>query len=341
MNYYSDEQTYALLNDIGVNIVSDTADVWMCLCPFHGNSNTPAFAVNKSNGTFICFNGACGAYGDMLSLITQVSGKGTFAAHRMIARAKAASPTDFSAILEKAITDEPMPTFSQNILDGMKAAYWKSDKAQQYMINRGFTEFSMDHYSIGYSPKQDSIAVPMHDHMGTPVGVVGRSISGKSFHNSKKLPRNRTLWNIHRAKRHAKTVITEATFDSMRVWQATGIESVAVLGSYFNAAHAAQLNKYFTHLVIMTDDDQKLHVKGKCRSCREIGLDSCKGHNTGLELGRKIAAECRGLSITWAHMDSLKRFDGMKDAGDMTDEQIRYAIDNGISNVEMHRLAPA
>lgn len=341
MDYYSEDQTYALLNEIGVQVVSDTEEVWMCYCPFHGNSNSPAFAVNKNNGTFICFNGACGAYGTMLSLVMQVSGKGAFASHRMVARAKAASPTNFSAVLEKVLADEPMPEFPQKTLDGLYAAFWKSADAQEYMKSRGFNEPTLDNYRVGYSPKKKLVTVPMHDSAGSPVGLVGRTIEGKRFRNSDNLPRNRTLWNIHRAKRHAKTVVTESTFDSMRVWQATGIESVAVLGSYFNANHAAQLNKYFTHLVIMTDDDQELNVKAKCRKCREEGYESCRGHNTGLELGQKIAAECRGLTVTWAHLDSLKRYDRMKDAGDMTDEQINYAIEHAISNVEMSRLLAA
>ena len=341
MEYYSDEQTYNLLAEIGIEVVSDTETVWMGYCPFHGNSNTPAFAVNKTNGTFFCFNGACGAQGDMVSLIMQVTGKGHFAANRMVTRAKAAQPTDFSAILEKAMADEPMPTFPQDTIDGLAAAFWKSQKAQDYMASRKFTEMTMQHYNIGYSPKRNMVSTPMHDYAGNPVGIIGRSLTDKTFRNSKNLPRRRTLWNLHRAKRSPKTVITEANFDSQRVWQATGIESVAVLGSHFSTLHAEQLNRYFTHIVIMTDDDREKTFKDNCRKCREIGASECLGHNTGLELGQAIAEACRGLTVTWAHLDSLKRYDGMKDAGDMTDDQIKYAIDNAISNVEMTRLVAA
>lgn len=338
VSVYSAEQTYAVLNDIGVKIVSDTDEVWMCLCPFHGNLHTPAFAVNKENGLFYCFNGACEASGNLESLVSQVSGKNLFAALRLIARAKGNTKADVTKILQKNLDDTPLPEFKQDTLDKMLAAFWKMPEAQEYMHGRGFTDETLKHYGIGYSPKKKLVTVPMHDVQGNPVGLIGRSITNKRFRNSDDLPKSRTLWNIHRAKRSPRVAITEASFDAMRVWQATGIESVACLGSQFTAEHAEQVNKYFTHVVIFTDDDPEPTKKKSCRKCRADGLAECKGHYTGLELGMKIAEATRGLSVTWAHMDSLKRYDGNKDAGDLTDEQIREAVDGGISHVEMSRI---
>lgn len=335
---FGPDQTLAILNEIGVDVVSDTDEVWMALCPFHGNLNTPAFAVNKTNGTFFCFNDSCGASGNMLSLVVNVTKKSIFGAERIIARGRANGIVDLNQVLKKAMEDEPMPTMPQSTIDVMKGLFWKSQQAREYMAGRGFTDETMLHYEIGYSNKQRSIAVPMHDAMGNPVGVVGRSIVNKRFHNSKKLPRKETLWNLHRAKREPRVVITEATFDAMRVWQATGIEAVACLGSSFSEYHATQLKKYFTQVIIMTDDDQKLTINANCRVCKNDGARECRGHNTGLKLGRQIAKAASGLSVSWAHLDSLKRYDGMKDAGDMTDDQIRYAIRHAISNFEMERM---
>lgn len=335
---YSPEQTFAVLNEIGIHIVTDTDEVWMCLCPFHGNLDTPAFAVNKDNGLFYCFNGACEASGKLESLVVQVTGKNHFAAMRLIARAQGDNKPDITKMIQKNLDEKPLPTFSQNTLDKMTAAFWKSEKAQKYMRGRSFTDETLLHYGIGYSPKQNLVGVPMHDVQGNPVGLIGRSLTGKRFRNSDDLPKSRTLWNIHRAKRSPKVAITEASFDAMRVWQATGIESVACLGSQFTDEHAAQVNKYFTHVIIFTDDDPEPEFKKRCRKCRGLGHDNCQGHYTGTELGKKIAEECRGLSVTWAHLDSLKRYDGNKDAGDLTDEQIRQAVKGSISHLEMTRI---
>lgn len=343
MNIFSEEQTYAILAEIGVDVMSETPVVWMCLCPFHDNTRSPAFAVNKETGSYICFNDACGVKDkDITNLITHMTGKSMFAAARVIARAKSNASVDVSKMLQKNMTDEPMPEFSQSVLDRMRAALWRSEDAQQYMLGRGFTENTLEHFGIGYSPKQNMVAVPMHDVKGNPVGIIGRSINSKRFKNSNDLPKKRTLWNLHRAKRYEHAILCEASFDAMRVWQATGIEAMATLGSSFSPEQATFLNKYFTRVTIFTDDDwNNLTVikGGQCQKCKKAGHRDCVGHNTGFELGMKIAEQAKGLSVTWAHLDSLKRYDGMKDAGDMTDEQIRYAVQNAVSHAEMSRMA--
>lgn len=337
MDIFSEEQTYGLMTELGISVLSDGGVNWLGLCPFHNNTRTPAFAVNKENGLFICFNDSCGAHGTMESLIRQVRNVNTFAAHRMIARAKKNTPVDLPMILERSMTDEPMPTFPQDVLDAMEQQFWQSPDAQEYMHGRGFAEETLRHFHIGYSTSRKMVSVPMYDVMGKPVGLIGRSIKSKRFKNSNDLPKKQTLWNIHNAKRHAKVIITEASFDAMRVWQATGIDAVATLGSSFSQEQANQINKYFTHVVIMTDDDQELTSKAHCRQCKDRGWPQCMGHNTGFELGMKIAESCKGIVVSWAHLDSIKRFDGAKDAGDLTDEQIRYAVDNAVSHAEMSR----
>lgn len=335
---FSEDQTLTILNEIGVTVLDDTSEDWICLCPFHGNLNTPAFSVHKTEGIFFCFNETCGVRGDILTLVKSVTRKSIFASERIIARARANSPASVVKTLQKNMEDVPMPVFSQGLLDKLKGAFWKTEAAMEYMRGRGFTDETLMHYDIGFSPKAKLITVPMADAMANPVGFVGRSITSKRFRNSDDLPKSRTLWNMHRAKRNAKVVVTEASFDAMRVWQATGIEAVACLGSSLSQEHIIQLNKYFTHVVVMTDDDQKLTYKPNCRVCKQAGRSDCSGHNTGLRLGLDIAAACKGPVVTWAHLDSLKRYDGMKDAGDMTDEQIKYSIDNAITNFEMQRI---
>jgi DNA primase len=338
MDRFSPEQTYRLITDLGIDVKSDTSTVWTCLCPFHGNTNTPAFAVNKTNGTFYCFNLACGASGSMVSLVKSLTGKNEFAALRMIARVQKDNVLDVPAIIKKNLEGEPLPTFKRETLEGMEQEFWKSQSAQDYMYGRGFTKETLEHFHIGYSPKQHMIGVPMHDVMGNPVGLIGRTIEGKRFKNSKHLPKSRIPWNIHRAKRHPLGIINESSFDAIRVWQATGYEAMATLGSSWSEEQAGYINKYFTHLVIFTDDDEEHPTKHvNCRKCRDAGWPDCQGHNTGLELGLAIADSCRGVTLSWAHLDSLHRFDGLKDAGDMTESQIRYAIDNSVPHSEMLR----
>lgn len=340
MEYFTPEQTFAVLAEIGVHVVTDTPVVWMGLCPFHGNLNTPAFAVNKENGKFICFNDACGAKGELIDLVRHVTKKNHFGAYRVLARAKKDTPPDITKIIQREMTPKDFPEFKQSTLDKMFEAFWNHKPAQEYMYGRKFTDDTLMHFRVGYSPKMNMVAVPMYDIKASPVGIIARSISDKRFKNSVDLPKSRTLWNIHRAKRHPHLVICEASFDAMRVWQATGLDAVATLGSSLGTEQVVQINKYFTHVTIFTDDDwENPTVVNNCTVCRKAGHGSCVGHNTGLKLGQQIADAAKGLVVTWAHLDSLKRYDGHKDAGDLTDGEIQYAIEHAVSNVEMSRMA--
>lgn len=79
----------------------------------------------------------------------------------------------------------------------------------------------MVHFDLGYSKNMDMVTVPVHSPDGTPIGLVGRSIKGKSFKNSTNLPKSKTLFNIHRAKKIGDHVIVvESSFDAIRVHQA-------------------------------------------------------------------------------------------------------------------------
>jgi hypothetical protein len=231
-------------------------------------------------------------------------------------------------------------TFPQEVLDKMIKDFWDDSPALQYMRDRGFDDKTLRTYGLGYSRAKNMVATPMHDVNGRPVGVIGRSLppEDKRFKNSVGLPTSHTLWNMHRAKTHGDTVIIcEANFDAMRIAQAGYPNVVACLGGNFSDEHAEQLARMFTTIVIMTDnDDSTKHVYIGCKKCRAKGLDKCAGHNPGRALGATIASEMmkRGKVVRWAaYDDKIVYPHGAKDAGDMTDEEIRKCIKGAVSNL--------
>jgi DNA primase len=226
--------------------------------------------------------------------------------------------------------------FDQNVLDRCREDFWSSTRAADYMRGRGFADETLQHFDIGYSAKRDAIMVPMHNPFGFPIGVIGRSIEGKEFKNSTGLPKSKTAWNFHRAKREGDAVIIcEASFDAMRIHQAGYRNVVALLGGSLSPQQQRQLSRSFNTIVIMTDyDDYKKHIYPNCQLCRKKG-SLCRGHNPGEELGRSISDKMRDKRVLWAHCGEATRFPaGIKDAGDMTDAQIRYCINNAVSSLE-------
>ena len=171
----------------------------------------------------------------------------------------------------------------------------------------------MDYFDLGYSEKQKMVTVPVHSPDGIPVGIVGRSIEGKSFKNSSNLPRNKTMFNLHRAKRAGGTIIvTESSFDAIRVHQAGFPGAVATLGGSLSEDNLENLNKYSSKIIIMTDSDE-----------------------AGRKLGKLIANKLKMKDILWAsYQYGMIYPHNAKDVGDLTDEEIQQCIKNAVPHFE-------
>lgn len=329
---YTEEQIEAILNELGIEVLSETDTVFSALCPFHRNTDTPSFAVNKENGTFICFSPACDERGSLLSLVMRVRGVSIFPARRIID-----GHAGNSRPLEERVEDilknkDELPRFPAEVIERMARDFWGSP-AHEYMKGRGFDDETLSDFQIGYSKNKGLVAVPVHDWDGNPVGVIGRTIVGKRFENSKKLPTKSTLFNIHRAKRKDRVIIVESSMDAMRLHQLGFPNAVATCGGFFTNHHAALVNKYFSEIIIMTDNEDPEDYKDvKCKKCK----NTCLGHRPGRALGEKIIKMLPGKRIRWAAFgDGIIYPHGAKDPGDMTPEENIQCISNAISTAEM------
>lgn len=330
---YTEEQIAAVLEDIGVEWVSETDSVFMCYCPFHRNTDTPSFAVNKENGTYICFSPACDVKGKLVSLVMEVARLNIFQAKRLIEKnegAKIPIAEEIDRILAKK---DELTSFPADKINEMADAFWDS-AAHEYMRNRGFDDKTLAYFQVGYSRIKHLVAVPVHDWDGNPVGVIGRTIEGKRFQNSKKIPTHKTLFNIHRAKKVGETVIiVESSMDAMRLHQVGFPNVVATCGGFFTKDHASLISRYFNQVIIMTDnDDPSKHISINCRKCK----NTCMGHNPGRALGEKMMDELKWVRFRWAvYEDGVIYPNNAKDVGDMTDEEIIQCVNNSISAAEM------
>ena len=346
---YSPGQIEALLDYLNIGIEQQTMTHFLTYCPFHGNRDTPAFAVDKNLGLWTCFNPSCGEAGNLRQLIERRTRLNFFEITRLILEHQDSNRKPLHERLAEIRETVPeFIEFPQGPLDRMYDDFWKNDKAQKYMAGRHFEERTLRHFRIGYSPykvvkqvpKPEMVIVPMHDPDGMPIGLIGRTIEGKGFKNSDDLPKSKTAYNIHRAKREGGTVIVvEASFSVMRVHQAGHPNVIALLGGSLSPFHAAQLNRYFDTIVIMTDWDQR--VRKTCAECR----GPCRGHKRpGTQLGRKIVEALPNKQILWAAYNDeciypYQPLEGYrtgpaKDPDDLTDEEINQCLNNAVSNFE-------
>lgn len=338
---YTEGQVETILNECGIKIDTDTMTDFLVYCPFHGNKHTPSMTISKTNGRWMCWNASCGESGDLKLLVKAMLKLNEFQIARLIHKAGEDHQVSFRDRFLKLAAGpvelqewEHAATYPNLIKN-----FWESAQAMQYMHERGFEDETLHRFKVGYSVKKNLLTVPMYNSGGMLLGVVGRTAShhDKRFKNSQKLPKTKTLWNIHNAKRTGDTVIVvEASFDGMRVDQAGFPNVVACLGGSFSDNHQEQLDRHFNTIILMTDfDDKEKYRYVKCSRCRRRGVEKCVGHNPGRDLGEAIANKMTGKTIKWAAMGNGVIYpDGAKDASDMTDEQIREVVHNAVSKVE-------
>ena len=311
---YSKADLRSILRSCNVEVVSETGTDLLCLCPFHRNTDSPAFAVSYSKGLYVCYNQNCNSSGTVLELVKTLTGRNDFEALRFISSNKQSEAEAFEEGLKDLLDDKPeFEEFSQKTLDDLYQHLGRSENAKSYFKSRHITEESMHHFKLGFSNTQKMVTVPLHSPDGLPVGIIGRSIEGKSFKNSPNLPRNKTMFNLHKAKREGGTIIVvESSFDAIRLWQAGFPNAVATLGGNISEVNINNLNKYSSTIIIMTDADA-----------------------AGKALGNTIATKLKNKNVLWACYDSFVTYPhNAKDVGDLTDEEIKQCVKNAVPHFE-------
>ena len=317
---YSPSHIKSIVKSLGVDVAGETGNDFLLYCPFHSNRHSPSFSVSKTSGAWLCFNPACGESGTLVDLVKRVSGKTLFEAIRFISSKETESLQNFDQALNEILEDKPEFTeFDKDTIDKLAKEMKEYEDGRAYMHSRGFTDETLEHFNVGYSNNRRMVAVPVHSPDGTCVGIVGRSVDGKEFKNSTGLPRSSTLFNIHRAKRvGAVCIVTESSFDAMRVHQCGFPNVVATLGGHISSNNIKLLNRYFNQIIIMTDSDQ-----------------------AGRELGLNIANKLKHKDVLWASHSYGKIYPhDAKDAGDMTEEEIKACIKNAVSDIEYRSWNP-
>ena len=311
---YSKQHIKAIVKSLGLQVAGETDIEISFYCPFHSNRHSASCSISKTTGAWLCFNPSCGETGSVIELVKRVLHKNDFEAMRYVYSKETETLENFDELINDMLEDKPeFEEFPQDILDRLHADLSGNKDARDYFESRGINKDSMDYFWLGYSHPTNMVSVPVHSPDGMPVGLVGRSISEKKFKNSTNLPRSKTMFNIHRAKKIGDNVIiVESSFDAIRVHQAGFPNVIATLGGHISTENISLINRYFNKVTLMTDSDQ-----------------------AGRELANSIASRLKNKDLLWASYEYGKIYPhDAKDAGDMTEEEIKACIKNAVSNIE-------
>jgi DNA primase len=300
---YTAEQIKRVLTGAGVDIMSEVDSDYIIFCPYHNNSRTPAGEVDKSSGLFYCFS--CQYITDLTQLVMTTTARTYFEAARYIKSKETLA--DLSYDIEKQLHEKPVYTqYDQVLIKRLNSQALESPRAMRYYEGRLITEDSVKKFSLGFSEKQDMVTIPVHSPDGMEVGFVGRSIEGKDFKNTPRLPKSKVLFNLHRVKTSSKVYIVESSFDVIRLDQC-GFPAVATLGANVSNVQIDLLQKYFNNIIVIADNDE-----------------------AGGNMKSKIV-ERLGARVSVIQLD--KEY---KDIGDMSNEDIKNldeSFDKAISNM--------
>ena len=209
-----------------------------------------------------------------------------------------ATETDITNMIDSILEKEPeFSPFDELMIRRLHQQALDSPRAQRYYEGRRISRESVAKFLLGYSENQDMVTIPIQSPDGSMfVGFVARSVEGKEFKNTPKLPKSKVLFNLHRAKKHNSVYVVESSFDAIRLDQA-GVAAVATLGANVSKTQIDLLTKYFNSVIVVADND-----------------------DAGQSMQSKIFEQMGHRAI------SIKIPDRFKDIGDMSDADIRELV---------------
>ena len=143
-----------------VEVVSDylplrkSGSSYSGFCPFHPNSNTPAFVVFPSSQSWRCF-GACAEGGDLFSFVMKKEGWDFKEALKVLADRAGVELQEYSRVdqaqqeVEDRLTD--LLTAAADYFHQLLLYAPQAEAARQYIARRGFSDETLDTFKVGYA----------------------------------------------------------------------------------------------------------------------------------------------------------------------------------------------
>jgi DNA primase len=278
----------------GVEVVRDDGAELACLCPFHKNTDSPAFYINKNTGLWICFNPSCAKRGSIRDLMEFFGDKKPLIKEHSL-----------SEIQKLLVEDEPPQAEDWDAsLESIRLKFPGDEEKCEYFINRGFSTETLQYFEIGFSSKRRRFVIPARNEQSRLVGFIGRTPDANvqpKYLYSKGFPRKDILFNLNHAKRYDSVVVVEGSLDAIKIHQAGFSNVVATLGATVTANHISLLNKYFDEIIIFSDNDE-----------------------AGQHMAQLIISGCSGKMVKVVDYSETE----LKDPGDMGPDLISDMIHN-------------
>lgn len=287
---------YKYIVDHGIEVVREDGLELACYCPFHANSDSPAFYINKKTGLWICFNPGCNKKGSMRDLMV------FFGDHRGFVRDYSLDDIEENLSHVDVVVDEGW----DDTLDKIRIRFPEEREKATYLLNRGFLPETIKYFEVGYSEVKKRVVIPVRDQNFKMIGFIGRAVNDDvepRYLYSKGFPRKDILFNLQNAKRYPSVVVTEGSLDALKIHQSGFPNVVSTLGAAITQEHFQLLRGYFNKIYIFSDNDK-----------------------AGMEMRNHVIQHCADMELMIVEYPSID----YKDPGSMSEGQINESIKNAV-----------
>lgn len=286
--------------------VKQTNGNLMVTCPYHkgGSEHSPSCGILLEDrashgkiskaGTVHCFTcGETHSLEEMISFVFGHDDRGAYGKEWLLEHFNILGVEDIDFDFSIEDVEKPLPNID----------YKGYKRYHPYFAQRGISEKVADAFDLGYDEFHDAVVFPLFDRQGNCIMLIKRSINEHVYMNTSGASKTDSVYGIHMIYRKLSQMIdvphvfiVEGAFDVLKLWQA-GYPAVGILQASLSEHQISLIEKLpFNGVVVATDSD---------------------------EAGRRVAYKLAHRLSRSKDVFLLEYPPGVKDAGDMTDEQLR------------------
>lgn len=294
------------------------------LCPMHKKrtgkeDHSPSWSINLDSGMHMCFS--CGYKGNLIQLVCDLNefyiklwgdkevGYDYKAAEEWLATIAEVEPAKLLEML-RALPDYIEPSAKPIEMSEARLAVFVEPPAEQ-LASRNLTDYAAKKYGLLWDAKKSAWILPMREpHFNKLMGWQEKGTVERTFLNRPAgLQKSKTLFGIENQNEEV-VIVVESPLDCVRIASCGVLGAVAICGAAISEEQVKLLR--YSDKIIVALDNPNLDAAGY------------KGSSEMRKHARKY-----GLNLYFFNYGDSNK----KDPGDMTDEEIRWGIDNAKSYI--------
>jgi DNA primase len=305
-----------VLANLSIEIIRERGSEILALCPQHKartgkEDHNPSWWINSDTGAHICFS--CGYKGNVFSLVGDL--KELYlndvidyeAVKIWLANIEEISVEELSERLKKVPTHISAPE-TIPMSEARLALF--TDPPEWALQKRRLTEESARRYEILWGPDNTWILPIRNPNDYTLIGWQEKGEGTRSFKNRPVgVKKSSTLFGAHE-QNPDMVIVVESPLDAARISSAGVVGAVSTFGAIVSEAQVKLLR--YSDIVIAAFDNPNIDEAGRKASEAMI-----------------LSAKKYGITLRFFNYAST----GIKDVGDMTDEQVKHGIETAKDSI--------